>query len=565
MQEVEWFAGRVPAIALAQKASDRKKMIRTLRKSESLIAAAYDEAAATAEAASNVAGGRAPFAAKPKPGEARIARDYPLLSGGDANLYALFVERAARIVRPDGIVGLLVPSGIAADKGAAAFFRSVSTTGRLGALLDFENGAHKPAPFFPDVHRSFKFCTLVIGGRERTFAEAECAFFQGDVDTAETAAFPLKPQDFAALNPNTGTAPVFRTPRDAEITRGIYRRTPILVDRRGAAPRALWPVRYSTMFHMTNDSARFRTEAELIKAGAYRVTGQRWERGDARWLPLTVGRSINLFDHRAAAVTENPANVNRPFNSKLTTPEEYADPAFVPAPQFWVAEADVPWPADLDWAMAFRDITASTNARTVIAALVPRAAFGNPAPLLLPDLLSNSDKNVSDNRKKSNFYKGFAPLLTANLCAMSFDYIARQKVQSTHVNFYIMEQLPFIPPDRFAHRFGQKTAEQIIRDDVLHLTYVSHDMTAFARDQGCDGPPFAWDEEDRLRRRARLDAVFFHLYGLDRDDAAYILGTFPIVRRDEEARYGGQFRSRDLILGTMAALAAGCPDAAVAG
>ena len=99
---------------------------------------------------------------------------------------------------------------------------------------------------------------------------------------------------------------------------------------------------------------------------------------------------------------------------------------------------------------------------------------------------------------------------------------------------------------------------------MLHLTYTAHDMAGFARDQGYDGPPFRWNEEDRLRRRARLDALFFHLYGLDREEADYVLGTFPIVRREEEARWG-RFRSRRLILDYMAALAAGAPDAAVAG
>ena len=52
---------------------------------------------------------------------------------------------------------------------------------------------------------------------------------------------------------------------------------------------------------------------------------------------------------------------------------------------------------------------------------------------------------------------------------------------------------------------------------------------------------------------------------MERDDADYVLSTFPIVRREEAARYGGRFRSRDLILGYMAALAAGNPDADVAG
>ncbi len=208
------------------------------------------------------------------------------------NIYSLFVERAMRLVRRDGIVGLLVPSGIAADFGAARFFRTISTTGRLAALFDFENRRPRfdREPFFPDVDSRFKFCTLVAGGAERRFPNADCAFFQQDAAEAEAAAFPISPADFAAVNPNTGTAPVFRSPRDAEITLGIYRRVPVLVDRRPDPPVSQWPVRYFTMFHMTNNSNKFRTAAELERLGAYRVAGQRWERGAERWLPLMTGR-----------------------------------------------------------------------------------------------------------------------------------------------------------------------------------------------------------------------------------------------------------------------------------
>jgi hypothetical protein len=124
--------------------------------------------------------------------------------------------------------------------------------------------------------------------------------------------------------------------------------------------------------------------------------------------------------------------------------------------------------------------------------------------------------------------------------------------------------LPVIPANDYTRRFGARTAAQIIREDVLRLTYTAQDMAAFARDQGHEGLPFRWDEEDRLRRRARLDTLFFHLYGLDREAADYVLSTFPIVRREEEERWG-RFRSRDLILAYMAALAAGAPDANVAG
>ena len=94
---------------------------------------------------------------------ARDGGDYPLLSGGDVNLYSLFVERAMTLVRPDGMVGLLTPSGIASDKTAARFFKGVATEGRLKALYDFENRRtrYSAPPFFPDVDSRFKFCAFI--------------------------------------------------------------------------------------------------------------------------------------------------------------------------------------------------------------------------------------------------------------------------------------------------------------------------------------------------------------------------------------------------------------------
>ena len=552
MQEVEWFAARVPAIASATRAADRKRAIDQLRKAGDPVAAEYDRAAETAEAA------------------ARVAREvgaYPLLSGGDVNIYALMVERAARLAKTDGIVGLLVPSGIAADLGAAPFFRSLSTGGRLAALLDFENRRHtlKLEPFFPDVDSRFKFCALVFGGRERSFAAAACAFFQQDAVAAERDAFALSPADFSAVNPNTGTAPVFRNERDAAITKGIYARLPVLVDRRHNPARHVWPVRYATMFHMTNDSAKFRTEAELRKLGAYQVAGGGWEKGEARWVPLYEGKMVQAYDHRAASVVINPANVHRPAQPEPTGDLQYADANFRPAPQFWVSAADVSLPPGLSAVLAFKDVTAPTNVRTMIAALVPMVGAGNTLPLLLPDTLAAAAGSRDLRPCAEQDYGEWASLLLANLNSLVLDYVARQKVQGQHLNFFIVEQLPIVPPDAFSRRFGAKTAEQIVREDVLALTYTAHDMEPFARDMGHAGPPFRWDAEDRLRRRARLDALFFLLYGLSRDEAEYVLGTFPIVREQEQTLYGGRFRTRDLVLNFMAALEAGRPDAPVAG
>ena len=153
--------------------------------------------------------------------------------------------------------------------------------------------------------------------------------------------------------------------------------------------------------------------------------------------------------------------------------------------------------------------------------------------------------------------------LIANLNSIPFDYVIRQKLQGTTLNWYIIEQLPVIAPADYDRQFGDITARALVRHHVLRLTYTAHDMAPFARDLGYEGPPFPWDEEQRRHLRARLDALYFHLYGLSRADASYILDTFPIVRRQDKAAFG-HYRTKEMILAYMNALAAGDTGAVVA-
>ena len=538
LQEVEWFATRDPELALAQTAAARGKGVQRLRDRGSPLVAEFDNAKHRAD----------------RLGQAvRASGHYPLLSGGDINLYSLFVERAMNLIRPDGFVGLLTPSGIYADKTAARFFQSVSTSGRVGGVFDFENrrlGTDLP-PFFPDVDSRFKFCALIFGGEERRFDETKCAFFLHDTKEIreEDRCFPLTPEDFTRVNPNTGTAPIFRTRRDAEITRSIYERHQVLVDRSKGEERKAWPVKYTTMFHMANDSHLFRTAEQLETEGFYPVEGNRWKKGKELYLPLYEGKMVQAFDHRAASVVVNPANLFRPGQPKKTLYEEHQDPSFTPSPRYWINQQENSATQSFEWMLCFKDITASTNVRTMIASIVPQVGCGHKLPLLL------------------SYEGGFSSLdaacILANLNSFAFDYVTRQKVQATNVTWYIVEQLPIITPADYDRAFGATTARNLVRDHVLRLTYTAHDMASFARDLGYDGPPFVWSEEERRHLRARLDALYFHLYGLTKEDAAYVLDTFPIVRKEDEAAFGC-YRTRDLILAYMNALSAGDPEIQVA-
>lgn len=537
LQQVEWFAARRPEIARATRASDRARMIAALKTAGDPLAA--DFALADARAG----------------GALRMARAaFPLLGRGDVNIYSLFVERAHALVKPNGMVGLLTPSGIASDLSAAPFFRDVATDGHLKALYDFENRRTRYGEehFFPDVDGRFKFAAMIFSPG-RTFPVATCAFFLQAVSeiTDPERAFALTAEGFATVNPNTGTAPIFRSRRDVELTTSIYTRVPVLIDRSAGTPVVTWPVRYVRMFDMTNDSRLFHTRVELEeREGAWPIGGNRFASTTGEWVPLYEGKMVQAFDHRAASVVVNQANVKRPAQPVATTDEQHRNPGWLPEPQFWVAEKAVA-PKE-GWHLAFKHVTSPTNVRSMIAAIIPGYGAGNSLPLI----------DVSGDAKAG-------ALLAGCLNSLPLDYILRQKVQGQNLNWFIVEQLPVIAASEYELRFGSLTAAEVVQRSVLELSYTACDIAPFASDLGhvdAEGavlPPFAWDEDRRLRLRARLDAVFFILYGItSRDDVRYIFSTFPIVEREETTRWG-RYRSRDLTLAWINALQAGQPDAEI--
>lgn len=554
LQQVEWFAERSPAIAAQPRAADRKRMIEALRDVPTRQTASGAHAQVDLWGEYQAAAARAATQARVV-GTGRLGSgDYPLLGGGDVNLYSLFVERAQALAAPDGLVALVTPSGIAADKGAAPFFRSLSETGRLGGLFDFENRK----ALFPDVDSRFKFCVLLFGGPARQFKQARCTFFLRSLDELDTQperTLVLSTDDFARVNPNTGAAPIFRGRRDADITLGIYARHPVLVRHTPQGEQKAWPVKYATMFHMTNDSGLFLRPEELERGGWRRAPLNRWRKGDAEALPLYVGRMIHQYDHRSASVDLNEDNLKVATLSERAGSAQKQSPDFHPQPQYWVRAEDVPAAQRREWALGFRDIARATDVRTMIAAIVPGTAAGNTLPLLIDENMGTRD----------------AALLLANFNALAFDYITRQKAQTTHLNWYIVEQLPVIAPARFddplPDAFAQAaraagvmnglhprpTVADFVIPQVLALSYTAHDLAPFARALGyvdAHGqvlPPIAWSDDERRTRLAALDALFFWLYGLGADDAAYVMDQFPIVREQDE-RAHGRFRTREDVL-----------------
>ncbi|MHB8995563.1 MAG: Eco57I restriction-modification methylase domain-containing protein [Armatimonadota bacterium] len=530
LQENEFFALREPAIALAPTAAKRKALVAKLPEANPALWAEYQQAKQQADL---------------ELAWTRNSGQYPFMGCGDTNLYAVMTERGRSLLEPAGREGFVVPSGIATDNTTSGFFADLVETKSLQTLLDFENREG----LFADVHRAFKFSIIIFtGGEQRD--QIACGFFlqnAGYLADPERV-FTIRPEDCALMNPNTRTCPVFRSRRDLELTRAVYERVPALVRETEHGDENPWGIRYMRMFDMTLDSELFTTVAELEGEGFYPVAGTVYRKGSDCRVPLYEGKMVQMYDHRAASVKVNPENLHRPASPEATTGEQHARPDYAVTPQFWVPAQEVTTKVgDANrWFVAFKDVTAPTNERTMIAAAVPWSGAGNNLPLLL----GSSQPGTR------------TALLLANLCSFAFDYVARQKVGGQHLNYFIVEQLPALPPERYDEDFHGARLADFIAQRVLELSYTAHDLAGFAEDmghvddQGQAKPPFPWDEERRLHLRCQLDALYFHLYGLTREEADYVLGTFPIVQRHDQERYG-RFRTKDLILHYYNAYAAG--------
>jgi len=506
LQEQEFFAALDPEIAAAPNAAVRRKLIKSLAENDQALFSAFGEAKRRAE------------------GESALLRNsgrYPLTGRGDVNTYAVFAETFRMTTGPYGRAGFIVPTGIATDATTQYFFRDLVESASLSALYDFENAA----PIFKGVHRSFKFCLLSLAGRLTRESAASFAFFVHDASMIAAATFSLTQAEIALLNPNTGTCPIFRSRRDAEITLGIYRRVPVLI-RQGVTGGNPWGVSFMTMFHMSNDSSLFLTGVELESDG-WVLRANIFERNGNRMLPLYEAKMLHHYDHRWATYNDGATrelSLDEKQNSHLTV-----------LPRYWVAEAAVEerlarrW--DKDWLVGWRNICRTTDERTTIAFALPYAAVGHSTPLII----GRGD-----------------PVLPAALASFVCDYVARQKVGGTNFTFNYFEQLAVPPPNELSF---PAVAEISLQSRILELFYTSWDMQSFARDLGDGEPPFRWDEERRAVLRAELDAAFFHLYGVERDDVDYILDTFPIVRRKDEQRFG-EYRTKRLILEIYNELAA---------
>jgi hypothetical protein len=331
LQEEEFFATRHPAVAAAKNKAERSQRIQWL--SEGMLSQhLYPTDSAHHTPTESVAEQRlyAEFVIARRVAEAASVfmhvdgsegGRYPLTGVGDVNTYALFAETILQITSPTGRAGFIVPTGIATDDSTKAFFGHITQSGRLVSLYDIENRD----ALFASVHRSFKFCLITLG--EAPAAEFVCFVSQVAQLTDSRRRFALTPDEFRLINPNTLTCPVFRSARDAELTKKLYRAAPVLIrdavwQGDGKAAKLIvpevnpWSISFQRMFDMSNDSHLFNDNNAPDR------------------LPLYEAKLIHQFDHRWATYT--PAG-----DSRDMTLAEKQDPHSSARPRYWVDQREV--------------------------------------------------------------------------------------------------------------------------------------------------------------------------------------------------------------------------------
>lgn len=412
--------------------------------------------------------------------------------------------------RTSGFAGAVLPSGICSDDSNKRLFSAMVNGGILKSFLSFENEER----LFPDVHHSFKFALVTIGES----ASADFTFFNRQVASLsdDRRHFTLSAEDFALINPNTLTAPIFRSKADAELAKKIYRKVGVLWNetQHGGNP---WGLSFRQgLFNMTSASALFLTAP-----------------GETT-LPLYEAKLIHQFDHRWATYETGEED------ARDVVLDEKGDPSFEIQPRYWVEAKHVIEKFDGNppkYLIGWRAIGNAIMVRTIVSSVLPVCAAGNSIVFGFTSVEAFLDA-----------------CLLGDLNSIVHDWCARQKISGANINTFLVKQIPTLAPSAYS----QDDIDFIV-PRVLELTYTSHSLKGWAEALGYEGEPFVFDPERRAILRAELDARYAKLYGLNGQELRYILDpadvygedypseSFRVLKEKEIAEFG-EYRTRRLVL-----------------
>ena len=511
LKEKEFFAVRRPDIAEALNKAKREKLINKLKNDDQILYQEYINAKREVDAISHIG---------------HNSTLYPLCGRKRINLYQLFAEQFRNLSSHKGRVGVVLPTGIATDDTTKYFFQNLVENKSLVSLYDFENRNG----LFPGVHRSYKFCLLTLTGSKRpNKKEVDFIFFNLEPEDLhdDHRHFTLTPEEIALINPNTKTCPIFRSKRDAEITKAIYLRFPVLINenKKNGNP---WGIIFKQgLFNMSSDSHFFKTLKALEENGYY-LKGNFYLNGKKKYVPLYEQNLIHQYNHRFASFRKDDGTITSD-QSQYIDVKRLKDYKELAIPRYWVEkeiieEKKKSKKLNKNYYLSFRRSVRSTDSRSLIFSLLPDYGVGDSIFLI------STDKIIDYDLTLLSIFNSFVT-----------DYFFRLAVSGENASFYFIKQLPIPIIDQIQDLTFIETPIKWIVDRVKILVLNSLDTKTIIDEL------YLWDEEKREIIKNELDAAFFHLYAIERDDVDYIMETFPIVKRKDEKQYG-EYRTKRLIL-----------------
>ena len=454
---------------------------------------------------------------------------FPICGAGRKNLYALFYEIVGSLVNSCGICGIIVQTSVLQDEPSSRLTEILMEKRRLKSVFEFENRRknYDGAKWFHDADPSMRFVLLTIGSSDSDTT------FVFDIDELHEIASTKKSykqsaeevRGFCDLN---FRIPIFKLSADALIASIAHGNGELIGSlSRGASTKFKSGLIFNSEGNLKNLKRTFQENANYVK--------------------VFTGSSIHQYDHRFAdsnnGITLNPTPSDKSSADFITRTMEYLPDEIVNERIQNLAGA-LP-----SWFVAMRRHAKGVNELVAISAIVPRAA-------------TESSLNAffsSDNDRT------FLIRLVANINTFAFNYLVKLRQAGFSLNKTLYECIPLATLKTGSDCRIPWISLHWLSERVLELTYTAWDLEPFAQDCDWPGPPFRWDEERRFLLRCELDAAFFHLYlgseeewtqqpealtrafPTPRDAVGYIMDTFPIVKRKDEAKHGS-YRTKDAIL-----------------
>lgn len=523
LQEVEFFALRDHDIATAKNSAARKKLIAQLGEGNPRLAQEWQDALRVAATESHFM---------------RESGRFPRGGVGDVNTFAVFTDHFWQLTKPMGYAGLIIPTGLVSGFTYRAFLAELLSTKSLVAFYGFEN----EDLIFPHITNKVKFGLLTMAGRD---VVVEQPWFTAHIRQPAEISDPEKRYaltigEIRAINPNTLNLPAFRWSRDAEVTAAIHMAAPILIEKQDdSIVRNDWNVKFKRLFDMANDSVHFIDHEDVApfikeRRGALAVLVD-----NRHVYPLYEGKMFWHFDHRYGTYENQTEKQENKGVLPRVTEEQHSNPTYQIQPRYWVdwalTEAALSEETSHRWFFTWRDLGPSE--RSLVGTIIPRTAAGHKAPLMICD-------HAPVDRV----------ILSTVLSSVVVDYGVRQKTNA--MTFFVIEQAPVLHRSSLNVDLGWLggTASEWLLPRAFELFYTNHELLALAADIDRDHPPFIWNAERRSLIQAEIDAAMFHLYGLDREQADWILESFMVLRKYEE-RDHGEFRTKRLVMAAYEAMA----------